>query len=64
MVGESCDIFAIQTLIVQTFAVSCVKIRALIYLSSTYLSRPGDSDRTFLVFESSCHFLKHCQYRF
>jgi len=31
MVGESCDIFAVQVLVVQTFAV-CVKIQALTHL--------------------------------
>jgi len=46
MVGESCDDFAIRLL------------DHLIYLSRyTYLSRPGDSERTFLVFESSCRLL-------
>jgi len=32
MVGESCDVFTIQVLVVQTFAVSCVKIQALTHL--------------------------------
>jgi len=32
MFGESCDGFAIQVLVVQTFAVSCVKIQALTHL--------------------------------
>jgi len=32
MVGESCDVFAIQVLVVQTYAVSCVKIQAITHL--------------------------------
>jgi len=32
MVGKSCDVFAIQVLVVQTFAVSCVTIQALTHL--------------------------------
>jgi len=32
MVGESYDGFTIQVLVVQTFAVSCVKIQALTHL--------------------------------
>jgi len=32
MVGESCDVFEIQVLIVQMFAVSCVKIQVLTHL--------------------------------
>jgi len=32
MFGESCDVFAIQVLVVQTFAVSCVKIQPLTHL--------------------------------
>jgi len=32
MVGGSCDVVAIQVLVVQTFAVSCVKIQELTHL--------------------------------
>jgi len=32
MVGESCNVFAVQVLVVQMFAVSCVKIQALTHL--------------------------------
>jgi len=37
MVGESCDVFAIRVLVVQTFAVSCVKIQALLIYLSRYI---------------------------
>jgi len=39
MVGESCDVFATRVLVVQTFAVSCVKIQALTHFIKvqTYL---------------------------
>jgi len=60
MVGESCDVFAIQVLAVQTFAVSCVNNEhpgTYLFIKVPYLSRPGNSERTFLVFESSCHLL-------
>jgi len=42
MVGESCNVFAVQVLVVQTFAVSCVKIQALTHLlvkENTYLDQ-------------------------
>jgi len=56
MVGESCDVFAIRVLIVQTFAVSCVNIQALTHLF-VKIPQPGDSKGTFLASILSYHVL-------
>jgi len=57
-------------LVLQTFVVSCVKIHVLSKITYLfvclfvvcllrYLSRPGDSEVTFSVFESRCHLYYH-----
>jgi len=58
MVGESCDVFAIQVLVAHACSIMCENPSTYSFIcQGTYLSRPEDSERTFLIFESSCHLL-------
>jgi len=62
MVGEICDIFAIRVLVVQTFAVSCVKIQALlIYFVKvrTYLDQETAKEAFWSFFQAAI-----CYYHF
>jgi len=59
MVDENCNVFAIQVLFVQTFAVSFVKIQAHTHLFvkvHTYLDEET-AKKTFWSSELSCHLL-------